>query len=324
MDLMAILEAKAKARCCRVVYPEAADSKILEAARIAVTRGIVKPILLGSAENIASSGIDLAGMEIINPETSDKVRQYAEAYAQSESFPVSAISKMLVEPLNYAAMMVRAGDADAMVAGLTHTTGEVILASEMLVGMVDGVSTPSSFLIMHVPDWDGGEDGLIVFADCAVVTNPSTQELAEIAITTASSVRGLLGWEPRVAMLSFSTKGSGTHPDVDKVVEAVNIVRQREPSLLIDGEMQADSAIVASVAAKKIKGESKVGGIANILIFPDLDAGNISYKLVQRLAKATAYGPVLQGFAKPVSDLSRGASVDDIVGATTVIGARTT
>ncbi|MFA4916224.1 MAG: phosphate acetyltransferase [Syntrophales bacterium] len=321
---MKILAEKAKARFCRVVYPEATDSKIVEAARIAVTRGIARPILLGSAEKITSSGIDLTGMEVINPKTSTNVQKYAEAYAESECFPVSTMSKMLLEPLYYAAMMIRTGDADAMVAGLTHTTEEVILASEMLVGMVDGVSTPSSFFIMHVPDWDGGEDGLIVFADCAVVTNPSVQELAEIAITTASSVRGLLGWEPRVAMLSFSTKGSGTHPDVDKIVEAVSIARQRDPGLLIDGEMQADSAIVASVAAKKIKGGSKVGGRANILIFPDLDAGNIGYKLVQRLAKAAAYGPVLQGFARPVSDLSRGASVDDIVGVTTIVGARTT
>ena len=322
MDLMKVLEAKAKARCCRVVYPEAADSKIVEAARIALTRGIAKPVLLGSAENIASPGIDLTGMEIINPMTSAKAKRYAEAYAKSESFPVSAITKMLVEPLNYGAMMVRMGDADAMVAGLTHTTEEVILASEMLVGMLEGVSTPSSFFIMQVPNWDGGEEGLIVFADCAVVTNPSAQELAEVAITTASSVKGLLGWEPRVAMLSFSTKGSGTHPDVDKVVEAVRIARQQDPRLLVDGEMQGDSALVPSVAAKKIKGESKVGGRANILIFPDLDAGNISYKLVQRLAKAAAYGPVLQGFAKPVSDLSRGASVDDIVGVTIIVGAR--
>ncbi|TFH39980.1 MAG: hypothetical protein E4H01_17350 [Lysobacterales bacterium] len=230
--------------------------------------------------------------------------------------------RQLSEPLNFAAMMLRAGDADGMVAGLLHSTEDVILASEMFVGLADGIDIPSSYFVMDIPNWKGGEDGLIVFADCAVVTNPTSQELAGIALSSAASARNLLGWEPRVAMISFSTKGSGTHPDVDKVVEALALVRKTNPGLCIDGELQVDSAVVPSVAEKKIKGENVLKGRANILVFPDLDAGNAAYKLVQRMAGAAAYGPVLQGFAKPVSDLSRGATVDDILGAITIIAAQ--
>jgi phosphate acetyltransferase len=209
-----------------------------------------------------------------------------------------------------------------MVAGLVHATEKVILSSEMYVGLNPGVEIPSSYFVMDVPDWQGGEDGLIVFADCAVVVNPSSSELAGIALSSAASARALLGWEPRVAMISFSTKGSGTHPDVDKVVEALTIAREADPGLLIDGELQVDSAVVPVVSERKIKGENILKGRANILIFPDLDAGNAAYKLVQRLAGAAAYGPILQGFTKPVSDLSRGATVDDIVGATTIVAAQ--
>jgi phosphate acetyltransferase len=197
----------------------------------------------------------------------------------------------------------------------------VILASQMFIGMREGILTPSSFFLMAVPDWKGSEGGLLVFADCAVNPNPTAKELADIAVSTAASVRELLDWVPRIAMLSFSTRGSASHPDADKVLEALKLVREREPDLAIDGEMQADAALVPSVAAKKMGNTGLVAGRANVLIFPDLDAGNIAYKLVQRLARADAYGPVFQGFRRPVSDLSKGASIDDIVGATILVAA---
>lgn len=323
MDLMKILQERAGRKHPKVVFPEASDSKIVEAALKAKAFGIAEPILVGDPVEITAFGFDLENIQVVNPAAStEAINAYAESYAEAEGFPKSAVVRQLSEPLNFAAMMLRAGDADGMVAGLLHSTEDVILASEMFVGLADGIDIPSSYFVMDIPNWKGGEDGLIVFADCAVVTNPTSQELAGIALSSAASARNLLGWEPRVAMISFSTKGSGTHPDVDKVVEALALVRKTNPGLCIDGELQVDSAVVPSVAEKKIKGENVLKGRANILVFPDLDAGNAAYKLVQRMAGAAAYGPVLQGFAKPVSDLSRGATVDDILGAITIIAAQ--
>lgn len=321
MDLMQALRDRAVAKMPRVVFPEGTEPIIVEAAARVRDLGIAIPILLGPHEKIAAVGADTAGMLLVDSSSSGDAGRYAAAYSQETGFPEDAVADMLHKPVNFGAMMVGRGDADAMVAGLSHATEDVILASQMFVGMAEGVSIPSSFFIMQVPDWSGGEQGLLVFADCAVVPNPNSRELAEIAIATASSVVGLLGWTPRVAMLSFSTKGSAGHPDVSKVIEALDAVRESRPDLEIDGELQADAAIVPDVARKKVPEGSGVAGKANILIFPDLDAGNIGYKLVQRLAHATAYGPVLQGFARPVSDLSRGSTVEDIVGAATIVAA---
>jgi phosphate acetyltransferase len=323
LDLMRTLQDRASKTHPRVVFPEASEPKIVEAALEAKRLGIAEPILVGDAEEIGGFGFDVGGIRIVNPATSaEAIDAYAEMYSEQEGLPKRAIARQLSDPLNFAAMMLRAGDADGMVAGLSHATEDVILASEMYVGLAPGVDTPSSYFVMDIPNWQGGEDGLIVFADCAVVANPTGQELAGIALSSAASVRSLLGWEPRVALISFSTKGSAMHPDVDKVAEALRIAKQADPGLCIDGELQVDSAIVPSVSAKKIEGENVLKGNANVLVFPDLDAGNAAYKLVQRLAGAAAYGPILQGFAKPVSDLSRGATVDDIVGATTMVAAQ--
>jgi phosphate acetyltransferase len=209
-----------------------------------------------------------------------------------------------------------------MVAGLSHTTGEVIMASEMIIGLQEGISTVSSMGIASIPGYKGPEGNLLGFADCAVCPAPEPNELADIAISTADTVHSLMGWEPRVALLSFSTKGSASHELTDKVLKALEMARERRPDLLIDGELQLDSAIIPEVAAKKVPGDSPVAGRANILIFPDLNAGNIGVKLVQCFAKAVAYGPMLQGFAKPVSDLSRVAPVEEIVGAITMVVVR--
>lgn len=208
-----------------------------------------------------------------------------------------------------------------MVAGLSHTTGEVIMAGQMLVGLKEGISTVSSMGILSIPGYQGPEGDLLAIADCAVCAAPGPEELADIAISTSDTVKALLRWEPRVALLSFSTKGSASHERVDVVLDALALVRERRPDIVIDGELQLDSAIVPEVAARKVKEESPVAGKANVLIFPNLESGNIGVKLVQRFANAVAYGPLLQGFAKPISDLSRGAPVEEIVGAITMVAA---
>ncbi len=270
-----------------------------------------------------ATGVNVADIEIVDPATADKRDEYVRAHADRARLDEPEAARLLSSPLDFAAMMVGAGHADGLVAGLVHGTPAVITASTQFVGLAKGALSPSSFFIMHVPDWNGGEGGHLVFADCAVVENPTPPELADIAVTTAHNVRELLGWEPRVALLSFSTRGSSVHPDVDKVLAALDLLRHRAPELCVDGEMEADAAIVPTVADKLVKNGSRVAGHANILVFPDLDAGNIACKLVHRLARASAYGPVLQGFKKPISGLSKGATLDDIVGAATVVAART-
>jgi phosphate acetyltransferase len=210
-------------------------------------------------------------------------------------------------------MMVACGDADTAVGGVAGATAILIQAGVLTVGLIPGIKTPSSFFLMVIPNFLGEKDKSFIFADCAVNIDPTAEQLADIALASAVSARRLLGQEPRVALLSFSTKGSASGPSVDKVREALKIARARQPGLAIDGEFQADSAIVPGVAAKKVKDESAVAGKANVIIFPDLNSGNIAYKLTQYMADAQAIGPFLQGFAKPITDLSRGASVDDIV-----------
>ena len=311
MSVLEQLTARAQASSARIVFPEGSDERIIRAADRLSELGICEPIVL----DVATTQHDAEG-----------IAKYAQVLTERSGMPAEILEMMLAEPLNYAAAMVAAGDADGMVAGLACATQDVIMSSRMLIGLAEGCELPSSFFIMELPEdsagYELGENGCLIFADCAVVANPTASELASIAVTTADSAAKLLGWKPRVAMLSFSSMGSAVHDDVSKVTEALEIANGERADLDIEGEFQVDTAIVASVAASKIKGESNVAGSANVLIFPDLDSGNMAYKLVQRLAGAAAYGPVLQGFAKPVSDLSRGATVDDIVGSAIITAAQ--
>ena len=318
MDLMTELREKTKDNPKQIVFPEGNDQKILKTAGLLAAEGIAIPILLGIKDELMALGthigVDMKGIRIVDPLTSPKLEEYVASYCRMRDFSSGAAIRILRQPLYFGAMMVRQGEADTMVAGVASATEDIIMASELIIGLQERVSTPSSFFVMDIPGYSGQEGNLLIFADAAINPDPTPEQLADIAVATARSAKKLLGWEPRVAMLSFSTKGSAIHPLVDKVVKAVEILKKQAPDLAVDGELQADAAIVPEVAKRKIKGRSQVAGIANVLIFPNLDAANIAYKLVQRLAGAKAYGPLLQGFAKPVTDLSRGASIEDILG----------
>lgn len=315
MDLMKRFEISCSKDPKRIALPESYDPRILEAASIVSEKSLARPILVGSERDILSMsnelGFDLSGVEIISPKEYPKMESYIEEYLamrEGRKITPQIASRILSKGLYFAAMMVRMGQADGVVAGATNLTASIIKAGKLIIGLDEGILEPSSFFIMVVPGFNP-----MVFADCAVNPNPGAELLAQIAISSSESARKILSVEPRVAMLSFSTKGSADHPDVRKVVEATEIAKKTGHSLCIDGEMQADSAIVPDIAEKK-KAGAILGGRANVLVFPDLDAGNIAYKLVQRLARAKAYGPFLQGFRKPINDLSRGCNVEEIMG----------
>lgn len=313
------VKAQAKANKKTIVLPETGDMRTLEAAQKVLEEGIANVILIGNQEEIlkAGAGLDLSGAAFVDPADCPRMDVYVDTLVEARKkkgmTPEEARELLLSDPLFFGATLVKAGDADGMVAGAVNSSANVLRAALQVVKTAPGTKVVSTFFLMVVPDCEYGSDGIFVFSDAGLMQNPDPEQLAAIAGSSAQSFRLLTGQEPVVAMLSHSTKGSASHADVDKVVEATRIAREQHPELKLDGELQLDAAIVPSVGSSKAPG-SEVAGKANVLIFPDLDAGNIGYKLVQRLAKAEAYGPVTQGIAKPVNDLSRGCVADDIVG----------
>ncbi len=309
---------EAKADRKRIVLPEADDRRTLEAASTILRLGLADVILVGDRVEVArvGEGLELAGVEIVNPAEAPCRETYVQAFYElrrAKGMTEELAARTLADPVTFATMMVRQGDADGMVSGAAHSTADTVRPALQILKTKPGIKLASSFFVMEVPNREYGADGLFVFADCGLVENPTAEELAHIAVQAADSFAALVGEEPVVAMLSYSTLGSAHSDQTEKVAQAAALAQELRPTLALDGELQADAAIVPSVGRSKAPG-SAVAGRANVLVFPDLSSGNIAYKLVQRLAGAQAYGPILQGIARPVNDLSRGCSAEDIVG----------
>lgn len=313
------IKEQAKSNRKTIVLPESMDERTYDAAQTILKEGIADIIIIGTSEEVEKygKGYDISGATIVDPFTDSNRQKYIDKFVELRGHkgvtPEAASDILSKDYMYYAALMCKCGDADGAVSGACHSTADTLRPCLQIIKTKPGTKLVSAFFLMEVPDCKYGDDGLMLFADCALNFDPNAEELASIAGSSAESYRAFTGREPRVAMLSYSTKGSASHDDVLKVQEAAAMAKAENPDVAIDGELQLDAAIVPEVAAIKVK-DSKVAGKANVLIFPNLDAGNIGYKLVQRLAKASAYGPVLQGIAMPVNDLSRGCSADDIVG----------
>ncbi len=320
MDLLEAIKTNAKKHNKRIVLPESTEERTLKAADILLKDGIAQIILTGNPQTIkkeaAKHGLEnIHKATIIDPKGHEKKEAYIEKMVElrkHKGLSPEKAEELVENPLYLSTIMIKMGDADGEVAGAENATGDVLRPAFQFVKTKPGISVVSGAFIMILKDKEFGEDGLMVFADCAVHPNPTAKELAEIAVATGETTRAIAGFEPKIAMLSFSTKGSAQHEMVDKVVEATKLAKEMAPNMKIDGELQADAAIVEAIGKKKAP-ESEIAGKANVLVFPTLETGNIAYKLVQRMAGAEAVGPVLQGMAAPINDLSRGCSVSDIV-----------
>jgi len=315
---------KARKNPKKVVLPEGNDERTVEAAVKGTQLGFMKATLLGNPSKIQeiakAKNLDLKGIEIIDMGNLPNIDAYAKEFFDLRKGKVATLEEALStmkKDVYYGAMMVRKGLADTYTAGAVNTTADVSRAAIYMIGMKPGIKTLSSFFVMILPDKSFGKDGVLFYADCGFVPDPTDAQLADIAVTTGATYRELIGEEPNVAMLSYSTKGSAKHARIDKVLKALEMAKQMDPTLNIDGELQADAALLPAVGAKKAPG-SKVAGKATVMIFPDLDSGNIAYKITERLAKAEAYGPIYQGTAKPCSDLSRGCKATDILNVTAI------
>lgn len=314
------IKSRAKNDIKTIVLAEGEELRTVKAAEIVVKEGYAKVLLVGNPDKInemaKSENVNINGVEIVDPQTCEKTSEYANMFYElrkAKGVTPEQAAETVKNPLYFGVMMVKAGDADGMVAGAVNSSANVIRPSLQILKTAPGTKLVSAFFIMNVPDCDMGENGTFVFADSGLNENPDADSLSEIAISSAESFKSLIKADPKVAMLSYSTYGSAKNPLVDKVQEATKLAKEKRPDLMLDGELQLDAAIVESVGKQKAPA-SPVAGKANVLVFPDLNAGNIGYKLVQRLAKAEAYGPILQGIAKPVNDLSRGCSAEDIAG----------
>ena len=320
MSFIEEIKDRAKKDIKTIILPEAEDIRVIEAASKIAKEGFAKVILIGNEEQVEKDakekGLDLNGIEIINPEKSNKKEEYSNKLYElrkNKGMTIEQAQKLVLDPVYYGMMMVKNEDADGLVSGAAHSTSDTLRPALQILKTAPGTKLVSAFFVMCVPDCEYGENGTFIFGDSGLNQNPTADELSEIAISSAKSFEQLVEKQAKVAMLSYSTYGSAKSELTEKVIEATKLVKEKASDLLVDGELQLDAAIVPEIGKSKAPG-SKVAGEANTLIYPDLNAGNIGYKLVQRLAKAEAYGPLCQGIAKPVNDLSRGCSADDIVG----------
>lgn len=320
MSFIDDIKKRAKEETKTIVLPEATDIRTLKAVDIISKDEFCKIVLIGNKEetlNLAKeNNFDISKAEIIEPESSENYDEYVNAFYELRKHKGMTIEKskeLMLDPVFFGMMMVKQGKADGLVSGAAHSTADTLRPALQILKTAPDTKLVSTFVVMDVPNCEYGENGVFVFSDCGLNQNPNSEELSEIAISTAKSFKQIIGKEPKVAMLSYSTYGSAKAEEVDKVRNAANLVKEKAPDLAVDGEMQFDAAIVPAIAKSKAPG-SNVAGTANTMIFPDLQAGNIGYKLVERLAKAEAYGPICQGMAKPVNDLSRGCKAEDIVG----------